>query len=146
MTAATTAGAASHGAMEWHAIEWQHAHQTVRRLQARIVKATPIRGETALLAERWKGLSGMKGNFHVPFLGEGMAVTSSPYPAAGWATAGSTRNLSAGWRYTTHVEHILNRSLLSTIPSAIAPWPLTTDKIPEMLLFRVPLWPQPQRL
>jgi hypothetical protein len=70
MTAATTAGAASHGAMEWHAIEWQHAHQTVPRLQARIVKATPIRGETALLAERWKGLSGMKGNFHVPFLGD----------------------------------------------------------------------------
>ena len=34
----------------------------------------------------------MKGNFHVQFLGEGMAVTSSPYPAAGWATAGSTRN------------------------------------------------------
>jgi hypothetical protein len=24
-----------------------------------------------------------------------MAATSSPYPAAGWATAGSTRNLTA---------------------------------------------------
>src|SRR5262245_65535789 len=39
MTAATTAGAASHGVVEWHAIEWQKAHQTVCRLQARIVKA-----------------------------------------------------------------------------------------------------------
>lgn len=40
MTAARSAGAASHGGREWHAIEWQHAHQIVRRLQARIVKAT----------------------------------------------------------------------------------------------------------
>jgi RNA-directed DNA polymerase len=40
MTAACSAGAASHEGVEWHAIEWQHAHQTVRRLQARIVKAT----------------------------------------------------------------------------------------------------------
>jgi N-terminal domain of reverse transcriptase len=109
MTAATTAGAASHGAVEWHAIDWQKAHQTVRRLQARIVKATQAgrwgkvkalqrlltRGETALLTERWKGLSCMKGNFHVQFLGEELAVTSSPYPAAGWATAGSTRKPTA---------------------------------------------------
>src|SRR5262245_53733697 len=40
MTAARTAGAAFHGAGEWQAIHWQKAHQTVRRLQARIVKAT----------------------------------------------------------------------------------------------------------
>ena len=39
MTAAKTAGAASHGVMNWHAIEWQAAHRNVRRLQARIVKA-----------------------------------------------------------------------------------------------------------
>src|SRR3989454_6465690 len=40
MTAATTAGAASHSGDEWHAIDWQKAHRNVRRLQARIVKAT----------------------------------------------------------------------------------------------------------
>ncbi|MCA1605213.1 MAG: reverse transcriptase N-terminal domain-containing protein, partial [Acidobacteria bacterium] len=33
------AGAASHEAVEWHAINWQDAHRQVRRLQARIVKA-----------------------------------------------------------------------------------------------------------
>lgn len=33
------AGAASHGTVEWHTIEWQKAHRNVRRLQARIVKA-----------------------------------------------------------------------------------------------------------
>src|SRR5512142_2814328 len=35
-----TAGAASHMLTEWHAIYWYHAHRNVRRLQARIVKAT----------------------------------------------------------------------------------------------------------
>ena len=34
------AGAASHGTMQWHQISWNHAQRTVRRLQARIVKAT----------------------------------------------------------------------------------------------------------
>jgi RNA-directed DNA polymerase len=34
------AGATSHATVDWHAIEWQRVHQNVRRLQARIVKAT----------------------------------------------------------------------------------------------------------
>ena len=34
------AGAASHGEVDWHQIDWEQAHRTVRRLQARIVKAT----------------------------------------------------------------------------------------------------------
>jgi RNA-directed DNA polymerase len=41
MTAvATPAGAVSGNQVEWHAIDWQKAHTIVRRLQARIVKAT----------------------------------------------------------------------------------------------------------
>src|ERR671931_775656 len=41
MTAvATPAGAVFHKAVDWHAIKWQKAHSIVRRLQARIVKAT----------------------------------------------------------------------------------------------------------
>jgi RNA-directed DNA polymerase len=39
MTAVATAGAVSHAAVEWHAINWPQAHRHVRRLQARIVKA-----------------------------------------------------------------------------------------------------------
>jgi len=39
MTAAK-AGALSHGSTDWQAIEWQSAQRIVRRLQARIVKAT----------------------------------------------------------------------------------------------------------
>src|SRR2546423_11228152 len=40
MTAELTAGAASHGTGDWHAIDWQQVNRNVRRLQARIVKAT----------------------------------------------------------------------------------------------------------
>lgn len=40
MTAKPIAGAASHENVDWHAIDWQKAHENVRRLQARIVKAT----------------------------------------------------------------------------------------------------------
>jgi len=40
MTASAIAGAASHEDVDWHTIPWQQAHENVRRLQARIVKAT----------------------------------------------------------------------------------------------------------
>src|SRR5438876_4077639 len=37
--AATLAGAVPDGAVGWHAIDWRKVYRTVRRLQARIVKA-----------------------------------------------------------------------------------------------------------
>ena len=37
--AAMAAGAASHDILDWHAMDWRRVHQTVRRLQVRIVKA-----------------------------------------------------------------------------------------------------------
>jgi RNA-directed DNA polymerase len=41
MTAvATPAGAVSRHEVDWHAVDWQKAHTIVRRLQARIMKAT----------------------------------------------------------------------------------------------------------
>ncbi len=40
MTANSIAGAVSHNTVDWHAIDWQKVHENVRRLQARIVKAT----------------------------------------------------------------------------------------------------------
>src|SRR5947209_11412142 len=40
MTANTFAGAAPHNEVNWHRIDWSAAHREVRRLQARIVKAT----------------------------------------------------------------------------------------------------------
>ena len=43
MTAAVQAGALSRTDMNWFAIDWRQAHHGVRRLQARIVKATQDR-------------------------------------------------------------------------------------------------------
>lgn len=40
MTAEIIAGAISHDEMNWHEIKWEKVHNEVRRLQARIVKAT----------------------------------------------------------------------------------------------------------
>ena len=40
MTANTFAGAASHNEVNWQTINWSAVHRNVRRLQARIVKAT----------------------------------------------------------------------------------------------------------
>jgi N-terminal domain of reverse transcriptase len=40
MTAAAQAGALSRVELNWHAMDWHAAHRIVRRLQARIVKAT----------------------------------------------------------------------------------------------------------
>ena len=42
MTATLLAGAAPHPMTDWHAINWPKVHQNVRRLQARIVKATKV--------------------------------------------------------------------------------------------------------
>ena len=39
MTATITAGAVSHAEVKWQALDWPKLHRTVRRLQARIVKA-----------------------------------------------------------------------------------------------------------
>jgi RNA-directed DNA polymerase len=39
-TATSLTGASSHTGDEWHDINWRKVHQNVRRLQARIVKAT----------------------------------------------------------------------------------------------------------
>src|SRR5262249_60755516 len=39
MTAIITAGAVSHAEVKWYALDWPTLHRTVRRLQARIVKA-----------------------------------------------------------------------------------------------------------
>jgi len=39
---AEPAGASFHGVTDWHAIDWRSVNRNVRRLQARIVKATAV--------------------------------------------------------------------------------------------------------
>lgn len=60
------AGAASHELMDWHAIHWQKAHQIVRRLQARIVKATQ--------AGRWGRVKALQHLLTHSFSGKALAV------------------------------------------------------------------------
>lgn len=61
MTAEVQAGAASHGKDEWHKIDWRAVHHNVRRLQARIVKATQqgrwnkVKALQHLLTHSWSG-------------------------------------------------------------------------------------------
>lgn len=60
------AGAASHRITDWHAIDWYHAHQNVRRLQARIVKATQER--------RWGKVKALQRLLTHSFSGKVLAV------------------------------------------------------------------------
>ena len=61
--------------LHWHDINWAKCTCAVRRHQARIVKAT----QDSYLRV-YKGLSRMKGNFHVRFLGERIVATQPFYP------------------------------------------------------------------
>lgn len=66
MTAASAAGAASREPVDWHAIDWRQAHQTVRRLQARIVQATQ--------AGRWGKVNALQRLLTHSFSGKALAV------------------------------------------------------------------------
>jgi RNA-directed DNA polymerase len=66
MTAERNAGAASHAEVDWHAIDWQQVHQNVRRLQARIVKATQER--------RWGKVKALQRLLTHSFSGKALAV------------------------------------------------------------------------
>ena len=66
MTAANPAGAVSHAAVDWHQIDWEQVHHTVRRLQVRIVKATQ--------AGRWGKVKALQRLLTRSFSGKALAV------------------------------------------------------------------------
>jgi len=67
MTAvATRTGALSHSTVAWHTINWYAVHRTVRRLQARIVKAVQ--------AERWGKVRALQHLLTHSFSGKALAV------------------------------------------------------------------------
>jgi RNA-directed DNA polymerase len=66
MTAATPAGASFHKVTDWHAIDWESANHTVRRLQARIVKATK--------EKRWGKVKALQRLLTHSFSGKALAV------------------------------------------------------------------------
>jgi RNA-directed DNA polymerase len=59
-------GAPFHGITDWHAIDWQAANQNVRRLQARIVKATQ--------EKRWGKVKALQRLLTHSFSGKALAV------------------------------------------------------------------------
>src|SRR6266516_2670169 len=60
------AGAVPHEGVQWHAVDWQAVHQNVRRLQARIVKATQ--------AGRWGKVKALQRLLTHSFSGKALAV------------------------------------------------------------------------
>ena len=66
MTAACSAGASSHENVEWHAINWRTTHRIVRRLQARIVKATKV--------NKWGKVKALQRLLTHSFSGKSLAV------------------------------------------------------------------------
>ena len=59
-------GASFHGVTDWHAIDWKSAHRNVRRLQARIVKATQ--------EKRWGKVKALQRLLTHSFSGKALAV------------------------------------------------------------------------
>ena len=68
MTAVTQAGALSHNALNWYALDRLAAHRIVRRLQAHIVKATPQWCNRVSFARRYQGLEPDAGELSCPVL------------------------------------------------------------------------------
>ena len=66
MTVETTTGAASHTSIDWHSIPWKTVNETVRRLQARIVKATK--------AGKWHKVQALQYLLTHSFSGKALAV------------------------------------------------------------------------
>ncbi len=67
MTAVVTrTGALSRQAVDWHTMDWYAAHRTVRRLQARIVKAVQ--------AGRWGKVRALQHLLTHSFSGKALAV------------------------------------------------------------------------
>jgi RNA-directed DNA polymerase len=65
-TGKDAAGASFHGVTDWHAIDWQKVNHTVRRLQARIVKATK--------EKRWGKVKALQRLLTHSFSGKALAV------------------------------------------------------------------------
>ncbi len=65
-TIAMTIDAVSHSEIDWHAINWQKIYQTVRRLQARIVKATQ--------GSKWRKVRSLQRLLTHSFSGKALAV------------------------------------------------------------------------
>ena len=74
----TTAGAVSNATMNWHDIEWEKVHRNVRRLQARIVKATQELGTRVLFRKAFETLEPCEGRLSRTVL-RGLGASNGPW-------------------------------------------------------------------
>jgi len=76
----TTAGAVSNETMNWHDIEWEKVHRNVRRLQARIVKATQelLLGNRVLFRKAFEMLEPCEGRLSRTVL-RGLGASNGPW-------------------------------------------------------------------
>ena len=65
---------------DWRAQNWAQIQQWIENASVSDREGIFSLSEKPLSMRVLKGLSGMKGNFHVPFLGEGARVTGHSYP------------------------------------------------------------------
>jgi len=109
MTANTFAGAASHTEVNWRTINWSTVHQNVRRLQARIVKATQ--------EGKWGKVKALQHLLTHSFSGKALAVrrvTGKPRQEHSWGRQGNLGYSRQEGRGHTNAE-------AERLPSSTAP-------------------------
>jgi RNA-directed DNA polymerase len=110
MTAGSPAGAVSHPPMDWQAIPWLKVHRQVRRLQARIVKATQagkrgkVRALQHLLTHSFSGKA-----LAVRRVTENQGKKTPGVDGATWNTSGSKTQAISGLKQRGYRPQPLRR-------------------------------------
>jgi RNA-directed DNA polymerase len=110
-----TAGASFHGVTDWQAIDWQKANHNVRRLQARIVKATK--------EKRWGKVKALQRLLTHSFSGKALAVRR--------VTENQGKNTPGVDKVTWNTPHKKLNAIYSLRQRGYHPQPLRRIYIPK---------------
>ena len=110
-----TASASSDTIMEWHSINWQKCHKNVRRLQARIVKATQ--------EQRWNKVKALQHLLTCSFSGKSLAVKR--------VTENQGKRTSGVDKEIWHTPVAKSRAIMSLRKRGYRPRPLKRVYIPK---------------
>src|SRR6266576_1793424 len=109
------AGASFHGVTDWHAIDWQKVNHQVRRLQARIVKATK--------EKRWGKVKALQRLLTHSFSGKALAVRR--------VTENQGKNTPGVDKVTWNTPHTKSNAIYSLRQRDYHPQPLRRIYIPK---------------